>query len=159
MCVRDKAVGCHKLIGRKKPFFSVRKKPPSKRWECRLEILPISHFCEYIQTCKGTTVTAPSPKVVFALIMYPPPKNRARSPQQSKPDYSFLDGEKGREEQRNKGEGFQRTATKYKTDTRSLQAFSGQTRRRPESCATTFLSDVEEIHRSSVTGPGTMRLM
>ena len=70
MC--DKTAGHHKLIGNKETlFFSVSKKPTSKKMEVEIRVLPISHFCEDIQTRKGTTVTALGPEVVLALIMYP----------------------------------------------------------------------------------------
>lgn len=45
-----------------------------------------------MHNCHGS-----QPQGCFCFNYVSPPKNRARSPQQSKPDYSFLAGEKGGE--------------------------------------------------------------
>lgn len=56
----------------------------------------------------------------------------------------------------NKGEGFQRTATKYKSrDMQSCRLSQAKHMwNRHEGCAKTFLSDMEGMYRSSLTVPG-----
>lgn len=105
-----------------------------------------------MHNCHGS-----KPQGCFCFNYVSPPKNRARSPQQSKPDYSFLAGEKGGESRGIKVRNFKEQRAHMKQRC-SSEAFPGGRQRQsgPESSTKTFVSRYGETYGSSRTVPGTM---